>query len=213
MDTEVPAPGRRLGFRASPYRAAALRSVALYALTMATMVVIVFALLRLMPGDPLTALEDPDSSVYVSDAAVRDQLRSYYGLDEPLPEQFGHYLTSLVRGDLGFSIARKTPVSGLIASHMPWTLLLMGVSLGLASVLSFVAGVASTWRRGRALDRALMVSMTAARAVPEYALAAVLLIVFAVVLPILPLAGARTPFTTYGPGGSLVDITATSSYQ
>ncbi len=172
------------------YLRAALRSVGLYALTMVAVVVVVFALPRAMPGDPLAALDDPDNSVYVTDPVVRDRVRAYYGLDEPLPAQFQHYVGRLARGDLGFSIARKRPVTSLLRAHLPWTLLLMGVAIVLASLLSFVAGVAATWRRGRISDRSLMTGMTVAQAVPEYALAAVLLIAFAVVLPPhFPLAG------------------------
>lgn len=189
------------------YFRAALRSVGLYALTMVAVVVVVFALPRAMPGDPVAGLDDPDNSVYVSDPAVRDKVRAYYGLDKPLPEQFQHYVGRLARGDLGFSIARKRPVASLLRAHLPWTLLLMGVAIVLASLLSFVAGVAATWRRGRFSDRSLMTGMTVAQAVPEYAIAAVFLIVFAVVLPTgLPLAGARTPFADYGALGSVLDV-------
>jgi peptide/nickel transport system permease protein len=173
---------------------------------MVAVVVVVFALPRAMPGDPLSALDDPDNSVYVSDQVVRDKVEAYYGLDKPLPQQFEHYVGRLARGDLGFSIARKRPVSSLLRAHMPWTLLLMGVSIVLASLLSFVAGVAATWRRGRLSDRSLMTSMTVAQAVPEYALAAVLLIAFAVVIPIFPLAGARTPFADYGTVAGVFDV-------
>ena len=74
---------------------------------MVAVVVVVFALPRAMPGDPLAALDDPDNSLYVTDPVVRDKVRAYYGLDEPLPEQFGQYVGRLARGDLGFSIARK----------------------------------------------------------------------------------------------------------
>ena len=204
-----PDQGRTLP-RAGPggrrYATVALRSIALYALTMVAVALVVFALPRAMPGDPLTAVEDPDNSLYLSDPVVRDELRRYYGLDKPLADQFGSYVGNLAQGDLGFSIARKAPVSGLIRAHLPWTLLLMGVSLFVASVLSFLAGVAATWRRGRAGDRWLIVGMTAARAVPEYALAAVLLIIFAVVFPVFPLAGARTPFNEYGRVEGLLDI-------
>ena len=108
---------------------------------MVAVVVIVFALPRAMPGDPLTALDDPDNSLYVTDPEVREKVRAYYGLDKPLPEQFGQYVGRLARGDLGFSIARKTSVADLLRAHLPWTLLLMGVSLAVASVVSFVAGV------------------------------------------------------------------------
>src|SRR3954466_6576668 len=188
------------------YLRAAFRSLSLYALTLVAVVVVVFTLPRAMPGDPLSALDDPDNSVYVTDQVVRDKVEAYYGLDKPLPQQFEHYVGRLARGDLGFSIERKRPVASLLRSHLPWTLLLMGVSILLASLLSFIAGVAATWRRGRFSDRSLMTGMTVAQAIPEYALAAVLLIVFAVVIPIFPLAGARTPFADYGPVGAALDV-------
>ena len=188
------------------YLRAALRSVGLYALTMVAVVVVVFALPRAMPGDPLAALDDPDNSLYVTDPVVRENVRAYYGLDKPLPQQFGQFVGRLVRGDLGFSIARKTPVAELIRAHLPWTLLLMGLSIVVAALVSFVAGVAATWRRGRFTDRSLMVGMTVAHAVPEYAMAAVLLIAFAVVFPIFPLAGARTSFAEHGRVASWLDI-------
>ena len=184
----------------------ALRSAGLYALTMVAVVILVFTLPRAMPGDPLAALDDPDNSVYVTDPAVRDKVRAYYGLDDPLPEQFQHYVGRLARGDLGYSIARKRPVASLLRAHLPWTLLLMGVAIVLASLLSFVAGVAATWRRGRIGDRSLMTGMTVAQAVPEYAMAAVLLIAFAVVLPIFPLAGARTSFADHGTVAGMLDV-------
>jgi peptide/nickel transport system permease protein len=188
------------------YLRAALRSVGLYALTLAAVVVVVFALPRAMPGDPLSALNDPDNSVYINDQIVRTKVEAYYGLDKPLPVQFEHYVGHLAHGDFGFSIARKRPVASLLRDHLPWTLLLMGVSILLASVLSFMAGVAATWRRGRFSDRSLMTGMTVAQAIPEYALAAVLLIAFAVVLPIFPLAGARTPFADHGTIAGVLDV-------
>src|SRR5581483_1540037 len=127
-----------------------------------------FTLPRAMPGDPLAALNDPDNSLFVTDPVVRHNVEAYYGLDKPLPQQFLHYVTRLAHGDLGFSIARKTPVTDL--------------------------------------DRSLMAGMTVAQAVPEYAMAAVLLILFAVVFPIFPLAGARTPFAQQGRIASWLDI-------
>ncbi|MDP1806626.1 MAG: hypothetical protein Q8K72_15725, partial [Acidimicrobiales bacterium] len=75
----------------------ALRSIALYALTMVAVIIVVFALPRAMPGDPLRALEDPDNSFYLSDPAIREQLQAYYGLDEPLPDQFRSYISGLAK--------------------------------------------------------------------------------------------------------------------
>lgn len=172
--------------------------LATYVPTLLLVVTIIFLLPRAMPGDPLGALQDPSSGVFVDDAQTRANLRAYYGLDRPLPTQYAGYLGSLARGDLGWSIARQEPVSSLIGQHLPWTLLLVGVSLTLAAGLSFIAGVAAAWRRGRRSDRTLMTALTALNAVPEYALAVTLLILFGVVVPILPLYGAQTTFAQHG---------------
>ncbi len=168
--------------------------VGLYVVTLLVVVVVVFALPRAMPGDPIAALQDPSSSLFVTDPDARQRLVASYGLDRPLPEQFGAYLSRLVRGDLGFSIERKAPASSVIADHLPWTLLLVFVSLTLASVISFTTGVTAAWNRGRFRDRGLLMTTTGIRALPPYATAALLLVVFAVVVPVFPLSGATTAF-------------------
>lgn len=171
--------------------------LSLHALTLLAVATLVFLLPRLMPGHPLSSLEDPDNSAYVADPELRPRLLAYYGLDRSWPAQYGHYIKSLAQGDLGWSISRKIPVTELIRAHLPWTLFLMFLSLALASAISFVAGLESAWRRGQGLDRWSLVIMTAIRAVPEYVTAALLLIGFAVVIPLFPLYGARTPFAIY----------------
>lgn len=173
-------------------------SVLLYLFTLLCLVTVVFLLPRTMPGDPLTALEDPGSGLFFADEQAREAVLAYYGLDRPLPVQYADYVTSVARGDLGWSISRNQPVSSLIAQHLPWTLLLMGAALLLSSVVSFLAGMAAAWRRGGLRDRVLVSSLTGAQAVPEYALAAVFLLLFGVAFPIFPLYGARTMFVEYG---------------
>ncbi len=190
---------RREGVRRRPGgRWAGGRLLATYVPTVLLVITIVFLLPRAMPGDPLAALQDPASGAFVDDARTRANLRAYYGLDRSLGAQYVHYLGSLAQGDLGWSIARQEPVTSLIGKHLPWTLLLVGVSLTLASGLSFVAGMAAAWRRGRRSDRTIVTALTALNAVPEYALAVTLLILFGVVMPVLPLYGARTTFGEYG---------------
>jgi peptide/nickel transport system permease protein len=169
-------------------------------------VVVVVALPRAMPGDPLAAALEP-SNPNLGDPAVRAALQSYYGLDRSLPDQFGHFLGNLAHGDLGVSIAQRVPVSSLIRSHLPCTLLLVGTALALASGLSYLAGVGAAWRRGTARDKALVVTSSTVRAVPSYALASVLLVTFAVVWPVFPLAGAVRPFADYAsPLDRLADV-------
>lgn len=183
------------------------RSLMLYAITLLAVATLVFALPRAMPGDPLSVLQDPDNSLYITDPELRLHLLAYYGLDRPLFEQYVHYLTSLARGNLGWSISRNVPVADLIQQHLPWTLLLTFGALTLSAVVSFIAGIEAAWRRGRRRDQALLVIMTVIRAIPEYAIAALLLIGFAVLLPIFPLYGARTPFMSgVSPLSNFADI-------
>jgi peptide/nickel transport system permease protein len=161
-------------------------------------VTIVFLLPRLMPGDPLAAREDPSSGLYIYDNAARAKYEAYYGLDHPLPSQFAHYLWSIAHGNLGWSITRSESVSSLIEARLPWTLLLLGSAICFSAVLGYLGGIAAAWRRGRLTDRGLVVLTTAVRAVPEYAWAPILLVLFAVVVPIFPFSAAKTPFAHYG---------------
>ncbi len=165
-----------------------------------------FALPRFMPGDPIDALIAQSSSNFTFGEPSRAALERYYGLDEPLPQQYAHYLGRLTRGDLGRSIVTNAPVSEEIARRLPWTLLLMGTSLLLATAIGILAGVHSGWRRGRSLDRTLLAGLLAVREFPAFLLASILLFVFAVKLGWLPLFGAETPFADFGFGGRIVDI-------
>lgn len=178
-------------------RASSLRTIALYLITLWAVVSVVFFLPRAIPGDPLQALDQPDSGTYVYDPVIRAKVAGYYGLDKPLLSQYCSYLSDLAHGDLGWSISQNTPVSSLLRGRVPWTLLLMGGALVLSSAIGFVAGVNAAWRRGGLVDRALIVTLSATRAVPEYALGLALLVGFAVFIPLFPQAGAKTAFARY----------------
>ncbi|HVE47812.1 MAG TPA: ABC transporter permease [Acidimicrobiales bacterium] len=187
-------PGQRRPPRSRvPY----LRTVGLYALTLWALVTLVFFLPRFMPGDPLRQLDDPDSGTFLHDPAERDRVAAYYGLDKPLVSQYRTYLSDLRKGDFGWSISQNQPVSTLLKKRLPWTLLLTGSALALSSMISYFAGVTAAWHRGRFADRALIVVLSATRAIPEYAMAAALLILFAVTYPVFPQAGAQRPFANY----------------
>lgn len=172
-------------------------------LTLAALVVLVFALPRAMPGDPLTTLVSPEAAPGADNTTLL-QLRAYYGLDRPLPVQFGRFVGNIAHGDLGFSISRRQPVASLIRAHLPWTILLVGTAIVLATPLSFLAGVAAGWRPGGGVDRVLVGTTSALRAVPTFALASLLLLALAVLLPAFPLSGARGSFA--GHASPWVDV-------
>lgn len=178
-------------------RTAYVRTIGLYVVTLFAAVTLTFLLPRYLPGDPLAALNDADSGTFVYDAQERDKIAAYYGLDRPLISQYGSYLSGLTRGDFGWSISQNVPVSTLLRNRLPWTLLLTGSALLLSSAISYFAGLTAAWHRGRFADRALITVLSVTRAIPEYAIASGLLILFAVTYPVFPQAGAHEAFATY----------------
>lgn len=180
---------------------------ALYALTLWAIVTLNFLLPRLMPGDPLDALQDPATGSFLIDDTVRARVLSYYGLDRPLGEQYVAYLGTLVQGNLGWSIRLNTPVSQVIAARLPWTALLVVPSLAIATLVATIAGVESAWARGSRRDRGLVVALTIAHSVPVFVLGVIVIGAVAIHVSWLPLSGASTPFQDYaGPLDALADI-------
>lgn len=185
---------RRLGITAS------------YLVTGWVLVTVNFLLPRLLPGGPFTALTDTTSPTYVNDAGTRAALAHYYGLDRPLLAQYGHYLAALAHGDLGESIRYGVPVSQLLATRLPWTLLLIGTALLLAALVALPAGVHSGWRRGRPVDRGLLALFLGLRNLPAYFLGSLALYVFAAKLGWFPISGAYTPYASYGALARVLDV-------
>lgn len=173
------------------------KTVGLYLFTFWVVLTLNFLIPRLMPGDPLLALLDPNSANFVYDEAARQQLAAYYGLDKPLGEQYLSYLGNLLRGNLGDSIFLKKPVAALIRVHLPWTLLLMIPSLLLASLISLLLGAHAGWVRGSWLDRGLLVTFLGLWNMPVFFLGLLLLLLFGVYWQIFPIAGAVARFREY----------------
>lgn len=171
--------------------------VAIYGLTLWVILTFNFAIPRLMPGDPLAYLYDPESAFYLPDESLRARLIAYYGLDRPLAEQYLHYLRNILTGNFGWSIRFNAPVADLIGARLPWTLLLTVPSLTLATVVTVAAGAESAWRRGTWVDHALVVGFTLVRTLPPFFLGILAVLVFAVQLRLFPLSGAATPFRAW----------------
>ncbi len=146
-----------------------------------------FFLAHLAPGGPFS-IDDPRMT-----EEIRQQLRAQFGLDRPLLEQFGRYLFSLTRGDLGYSFSRRIPVGVALAAALPRTLLLMGIALTLSIVIGVALGAYQAARRGRAADRVLSGVALFFYSLPEFWLALMALIVFAYWIPIFPAGGIVDP--------------------
>lgn len=176
-----------------------MRRVLLLRLAQATLVVALvvtacFALIRLAPGDPFfAALEQPDVP-----REVAARMREDFGYDRPVTEQYLRFVSEVMRGDLGFSHSRGRPVTEVLAEVVPNTLLLMGTALLFGVLLGVAMGAWQGWRAESALarwsDRVGVVVVS----IPEFVLALLVALLFAVVLRLFPIGGMRTE---YGPGG------------
>jgi len=113
---------------------------------------ITFALIHLAPGDPFSAVTDNPN---VSEK-VRQTLRSQYGLDHPLPEQFVRYVNALAHGELGWSFSHERPVREVLGSALPNTLLLMGIALVGSFALGILVALIPVARRGSIVDHTIL---------------------------------------------------------
>ncbi|MGI8858071.1 MAG: ABC transporter permease [Thermomicrobiales bacterium] len=174
------------------------RSLAL----LGALLVINFALPRLLPGDPVDYLQSGglDAPVPLAPES-RAQLLRYYGLDRPLPVQFGHYLLATARGDLGFSIHFNQPVRVLVLHRIGWTLFLAGGSLLIAACLGSLLGLLLAWHARSRWSTALGLVALLGGSLPEFVVGLALLFAFAVSWPLLPMSGALSPFRQCGSGG------------
>jgi len=129
-------------------------------------VTLTFALLHAAPGDAADLLVAPDAA---PEAAAR--LRTELGLDRPLPVQYGRWMASLLRGDLGESFQRREPVRVILAEALPVSLWLGATSLALTFLVGIAIGTLQARRRDRWIDRLLTGLTTTVYAAPSYWLA------------------------------------------
>src|SRR5439155_12073266 len=118
-------------------------------LTLLGLTVLIFLMLRLIPG---TVVEQMIGADAVVSAEMVAQLKAFFGLDQPWYVQYGRWIGGLLQGDLGTSWRTGKPVVQLIAERLPVTLELTAFAVAVALVLGVVAGVVSAVRRDRAVD-------------------------------------------------------------
>ncbi|MFD9037626.1 ABC transporter permease [Streptomyces bottropensis] len=157
------------------------------AVLLAVLLALVFGTVELLPGDAATATSERGESA--ADLAAR---RALLGLDRPVLERFGDWMTGLPTGDLGTS-ARGEKVTDLLSSAFPNTLLLGGIALLLTALMSLALGCWAALRPGGRLDRAVSGTATAVLALPEFVVAVALVLVLSLWtgwLPAVTLTGA-----------------------
>jgi len=148
---------------------------------------ILFAVFRLMPGDPTAVLVD--SQLSESDQKA---LLAQWGLDQPLPVQFWRYLRNLFTGDFGMSFYYRQPVMQVLGGPIWNTLILMVTSMTAAVVIGVLAGMVLGWRRGSRWEQWGVVGALLLRSIPIFWLGILLLMIFTYWLRLFPTGGIRT---------------------
>jgi len=156
------------------------------ALVLVVMSFAVYSLIGLMPGDPVDLLITADPKITPEDAA---RLRELYGLDQPIIERYGNWLSAALRGDFGYSRLYARPVMEVLGPAIANTVTLLGLSLGLALLIALPAGIAAAYRPYSRLDYSINMAAFAGISVPPFWLALMLIIGFAVILGVLPAGG------------------------
>ncbi|GAB2596613.1 ABC transporter permease [Pseudactinotalea suaedae] len=146
--------------------------------------VLVFALVQVVPGDPIRLAL---GTRYTEEAY--QALLTASGLDRPLLEQFVSYLGHALTGDLGVSFRSGEPVSVLLMRRLPATLSLAVVGLVIASVISIPAGVWSALHEGRASDAIIRVTSQFGVSVPDFWMGMLLILLFSTTFGLLPSSG------------------------
>jgi len=140
----------------------------------------VFAATAVLPGDAVSAVAGVDAS-----AAQRAEVRAELGLDRPAVQRYADWAAGAVRGDLGRGFVGERPVADVLATRLPNSLLLAGLTLAVTAPLATLLGL-WTGLRGGVADRVVSTSAQILAAVPEFVVAALLVAVLAVWLEVLP---------------------------
>lgn len=156
-------------------------------IAMASLIVLVFFLSRLT-GDP--------AMLYLPENATREavrQFRELHGFNDPVFVQFLRYLGDIAQLNFGYSIRRDMPAMEAVTQAYPWTLRLVGVTVLLAMLVAMTLGPLAAYRPGSPFDRVASVLSLAAASTPDFWIAIIAILVFAVDLGWLPTSGVGGP--------------------
>lgn len=152
--------------------------------TVLAVATLVFALVHLIPGDPVEMMLGEGAQ-----PADVEALRARLGLDRPLAAQYGHFLAGLARLDLGESLHFDRPVSKLLAESFPATAELAFAAMAAALALALPLGVAAAYRKGTWIDRAARFFSLAGVSMPNFWLGPLAILLFSIHLDLFPVSG------------------------
>ncbi len=169
-------------------------------------VTMVFALIHLVPGDPVAQMLGEGASV-----TEVERMRHELGLDRPVLDQYFTYMAGLARGDLGVSFRNQEPVASSIAQRYPATMQLAVAAIFFSLSIAIPFGIIAAVRRGRIADQSIGLFTLLGVSLPNFALGPLLILFFSIFLGWLPVSGRESlahlvlPAVTMG--GAMAAIT------
>ena len=158
------------------------------AITLLGVAVIVFVVIRVVPGNPIAIMLPPGATP--ADVA---RLTAQYGLDKPIPQQFLIWAQGVLHGDFGTSITTRQPVLSLVLGRLPATLELSVLALLIATTLGGLAALTGTRHRDTSTEAGIDIANGMALSIPDFLWGLLLILGLGVVLPIFHISGRVTP--------------------
>lgn len=154
-----------------------------------------FMLPRMMPGDPFVFISGQEGEdIARFSESQRQYYLDQYGFDRPLAVQYGQYMLSLAKGNLGYSIYYNEAVTSILMRRLPWTFFLVTAAVFLSTLIGTILGGISARYRHHWIDRLFFIGLIVVSEIPAFLLGLVLLFIFAASSKLLPLSGAMTHF-------------------
>ena len=166
------------------YNKLLLRRVAQSLVLILLLIVINFFLIHLAPGDPVHFLAGQSG-----DEKYYDFIRAKFGLDKPLITQLWVYLSSVIGGDLGYSLSHQQPVAAVIFGRIPAMMMLIVPAICLAAISGVLLGVEAARRENSFLDRAINIFALLGHLLPSFSIGLLMLLFFALYLGLFPAQG------------------------
>jgi ABC-type dipeptide/oligopeptide/nickel transport system permease component len=162
--------------------------------TLIGVAIVVFVLVRVVPGDPIAMMLPPGAT-----ADDVGRLRAMYGLDAPIAKQFVVWSGEVLRGDFGNSISLRDKVSSLVLGRLPATLELVVVAVSAACLLATLLAISAVLFRDRWPELAVDGGTGLALAIPDFLWGLLFILVFGVLLPWFPISGRIDPTLDFEP--------------
>jgi len=176
-----------------------IRRLFIGVLVLLTLSVLLFAIMHSMPGDPIQLIAgdraDPQKIV---------ELRAKFGLDKPLYVQYFKWLFNALRGDFGLSILASQPVSELIMSRLKYTLMLSGIAVLLQYILAIPIALLAAFKKNSFFDKFTVYSTIVLWSTPQFWLGILLILLFAIKIPIFPISGYNGPLSLVLPVATIL---------